>query len=89
MLMNIVVLKEEFDKVKDVMNLESDVYLRIADYLSELLIEIGESCVRSNDRGLARNNLEEALRLMRDKLGFRSDHGRIRKANDLLEELDT
>jgi hypothetical protein len=82
-------LKDEFDKVKDVMNMEEDLYKRIVDTLSELLINIGESCVQSRDRALARLHLDEALRLMRDKLRFRNDHGRIRRANDLLERLDT
>ena len=81
-------LKDDYDKVKDVMNLEDDLYERIADNLSLLLIDIGESCIRSQDRGLARNYLEEALRLMRDTLRFGNDHGRIRKAKELLESLD-
>ncbi|CAF2535869.1 unnamed protein product [Rotaria sp. Silwood2] len=54
-------LKEKFDKVKDVMNMINDVYERIADELSILLLNIGESYIRSNDRGLAHNYLNEAL----------------------------
>jgi hypothetical protein len=82
-------LKSEYEKVKDVMNLEEDVYNRIADELSLLLINIGESYVLSKDKPLARENLEEALRLMRHTLHFKPDHGRIRQAKDLLERLDT
>jgi superfamily II RNA helicase len=81
-------LKEEYAKVKDVMNLEDDLYKQIADTLSELLFDIGESYTRSQDRGLAKNYLEEALRLMRDILRFKHDHGRIQKTNDLLEGLE-
>lgn len=82
-------LKSEFTKVKDVMNLEDDLYNRIADELSLLLLDIGESYVLSKDKALARITLEEALRLMKDTLHMKSDHGRIRQVNDLLERLDT
>jgi hypothetical protein len=82
-------LKSEFTKVKDVMNLEDDLYKLIADELSLLLLDIGESYVLSNDKALARITLEEALRLMKHTLHMTSDHGRIRRANDLLERLDT
>jgi hypothetical protein len=80
-------LKDEYDKVKDVMNLEDDLYNLIADDLSFLLIDIGESCVRSEEQSLARRNLEEAMRLMRNLLHFQDNHGRIRRANELLESL--
>ncbi|CAF1116446.1 unnamed protein product [Rotaria sordida] len=82
-------LKEESDKVKDVMNLEDDVYERIADELSRLLLNIGESYVRSQDRGLARNYLTEALRLMKTILRYNNNHGRVIQVNDLLESIDT
>jgi hypothetical protein len=45
--------------------------------------------VLSKDKALARITLEEALRLMKDTLHMKSDHGRIRQVNDLLERLDT
>jgi hypothetical protein len=82
-------LKSQFNKVKDVMNLEDDLYKKIADELSLLLIDIGEFYVESQDRSLARNTLEEALRLIRDTLHLENNHGRISKANDLLHKLDT
>jgi len=81
-------LKDEFDKVKEVTNWEDDLYERIADNLSLLLINTGESYSRSQERGLARNNLDEALRLMRQVLHFDDNHGRVSKVNDLLEQLD-
>ncbi|CAF3462462.1 unnamed protein product [Rotaria sp. Silwood1] len=82
-------LKEEFDKVKDVMNLIDNVYERIADELSQLLLNIGESYKRSDDRSLARNYLNEALRLMGTILHYGNNHGRVMQANDLLESIDS
>jgi len=82
-------LKSQFDKVKDVMNLEDDLYKSIANELSLLLIDIGESYVESQDRFLARKNLTEALNLMKNKLHWEDNHGRIRRANDLLNRLET
>ncbi|CAF2948845.1 unnamed protein product [Rotaria sp. Silwood2] len=81
-------LKEEFDKVKDVMNINDDVYERIADELSLLLLNIGESYIRSSDRGLAHNCLNEALRLMNTTLHFQNNHGRVIQAKELLESID-
>jgi hypothetical protein len=82
-------LKDEFDKVKEVTNWQDDLYERIADNLSLLLITTGESYSRSKVRGLAHNYLKEALRLMRHALHFDDNHGRVSKVNDLLEQLDT
>jgi hypothetical protein len=82
-------LKDEFDKVKEVTNWEDDLYERIADNLSLLLINTGESYIRSKEGRLARNNLEEALRLMRHVLHFDDKHGRVSMVNDLLEKVDT
>jgi hypothetical protein len=82
-------LKSQFHKVKDVMNMENDLYVKIADELSLLLVDIGESYVESQERGLAQNYLDDALRLMHNALGMDDNHGRIRRVKDLFVRLET
>lgn len=82
-------LISQYNKVKKVMNVAEDLYEIIADDLSLLLIKIGESYITSQDKPLARNHFEEALRLMKEKLQWNDEHGRIKKVNAYLESLNT
>jgi len=82
-------LKSESDKMKDVMNMEHNLYEKIADELSLLLFDISESYVESQDRALAQNYLDEALRLMHNTLGMDNNHGGIKRVKDLLDRLKT
>lgn len=77
-------------KLKGIFNIEDDLYDQMADDLARILLDDGLTLARVDERGLARENYEEAKRLIStqaNKLNESEKQQRLEEINGRIDQL--